>query len=197
MRLKGNFFVYQILFLISVLILMVGCQTQQEKTEMTEQQMLERGKLLVTVGDCDACHTPKNFGPNGPELDLTRRFSGRPEGMEVPPVDTSLLHDWAYLSHDLSSFVGPWGVSFPTNLTPDKETGIGTWQPEMFINAIRTGKHLGVPDGRPILPPMNTATLAQLTDEDLKAMFMYLKSLPAVKNKVPDPVPPGQIASVR
>ena len=193
MKVRGLVFVYLSLFFISFFALLIGCQTQQEKTEMTEQQMLERGKLLVTVGDCDACHTPKNFGPNGPELDMTRRFSGRPAGMEVAPVDTSLLHNWAYLSHDLSSFVGPWGVSFPANLTPDNETGIGTWQPEMFINAIRTGKHLGVADGRPILPPMSTATLAQLTDEDLKAMFMYLKSMPAVKNKVPDPLPPNMI----
>lgn len=181
------------LYLFSVIIVLIGCQAQQEKSEMTEQQMLERGKLLVTVGDCDACHTPKNFGPNGPELDMSRRFSGRPAGMEVALVDTSLLHSWAYLTHDLSAFVGPWGISFPANLTPDNETGIGTWQPEMFINAIRTGKHLGVADGRPILPPMSTETLAQLSDEDLKAMFMYLKSMPAVKNKVPDPIPPTQI----
>ena len=193
MRLKGIVFVYLFLIFISITLFFVGCDKQVANAEMTEQQMLEHGKLLVTVGDCDACHTPKNFGPNGPELDMTRRFSGRPAGMEIAPVDTSLLHNYAYLSHDLSSFIGPWGISFPANLTPDNETGIGTWQPEMFINAIRTGKHLGVADGRPILPPMTTATLAQLTDEDLKAMFMYLKSMPAVKNKVPDPIPPTQI----
>jgi hypothetical protein len=197
MKVKGLIFVYLSLVFVSATVLFIGCNKQEVKTEMTEQQMLERGKLLVTVGDCDACHTPKNFGLNGPELDMTRRFSGRPEGMEVAPVDTSLLHSWAYLSHDLSSFVGPWGISFSANLTPDNETGIGTWQPEMFINAIRTGKHLGVADGRPILPPMTTTHLSQLTDEDLKAMFMYLKSMPAVKNKVPDPIPPTQIAAVR
>ena len=190
MKVKGLVLVYLSLVFVSATVLFFGCDKQEVKTEMTEQQMLERGKLLVTVGDCDACHTPKNFGPNGPELDMTRRFSGRPAGMEVAPVDTSLLHNWAYLSHDLSAFVGPWGISFPANLTPDNETGIGTWQSEMFINAIRTGKHLGVADGRPILPPMTTSTLAQLTDEDLKAMFMYLKSMPSVSNKVPDPIPP-------
>ena len=63
------------LYLFSVIILLIGCQAQQEKSEMTEQQMLEREKLLVTVGNCDACHTPKNFGPNGTELDMSRRFS--------------------------------------------------------------------------------------------------------------------------
>ena len=180
-------------FITMFLLLAVACSNKTEKTEMTEQQMLERGKLLVTVGDCDACHTPKTFGPNGPDLDLTRRFSGSLEGMVLAPVDTSLLNNYAYLTHDLGAFIGPWGVSFPANLTPDNETGIGTWQPEMFINAIRTGKHLGVADGRPILPPMTTTTLAQLSDEDLKAMFMFLKSMPAIKNKVNDPLPPNMI----
>jgi hypothetical protein len=195
MKFKLIYFTYLFIVLIALAFISAGCENKQT-AEMTEQQMLERGKLLITVGDCEVCHTPKKFGPMGPELDSTRRFSGRPAGMEVAQIDTSLLNNWAYLSHDLSSFVGPWGVSFPANLTPDNETGIGTWQPEMFINAIRTGKHLGVADGRPILPPMTTSTLAQLTDEDLKAMFTYLKSMPAIKNKVPDPIPPQGLASL-
>jgi hypothetical protein len=67
----------------------------------------------------------------------------------------------------------------------------------MFITAMKTGKHLGVADGRPILPPMPWQSVARLSEEDLKAMFMYLKTLQAVKNKVPNPMPPGSIASVR
>jgi hypothetical protein len=126
-------------------------------------------------------------------MDMTRRLSGHPAGTTIPPVDTTLLHQWAYLSHDLTMAVGPWGVTFSANLTPDNETGIGTWQPEMFIRAIKTGKHLGVAEGRPIFPPMPWQSIARLSDEDLKAMFMYLKSLPAVKNKVPDPLPTNMI----
>lgn len=197
MKVKGLVFVYLSLFFVSAIALLVGCQSQPEKTEITDQQIIERGEFLVTAGGCDDCHTPKNFGPKGPELDMTRRFSGHPEGTPIPPVDTTLLHQWAYLSHDLTMAVGPWGVTFSANLTPDNETGIGTWQPEMFINAMKTGKHLGVADGRPILPPMPWQSVARLSEEDLKAMFMYLKTLPAVKNKVPNPMPPGSIASVR
>ena len=197
MKVKGLVFVYLSLFFVSAIALFVGCQSQPEKTEITDQQMIERGEFLVKAGGCDDCHTPKNFGPKGPELDMTRRFSGHPEGTPIPPVDTTLLHQWAYLSHDLTMAVGPWGVTFSANLTPDNETGIGTWQPEMFINAMKTGKHLGVADGRPILPPMPWQSVARLSEEDLKAMFMYLKTLPAVKNKVPNPMPPGSIASVR
>lgn len=197
MKVNGLVFVYLSLFLVSAVTLLISCDTQQEKTEMTERQMIEHGKFLVTVGGCDDCHTPKNFGPQGPELDMTRRLSGHPEGSQLAPVDTSLIGPWVYFASDLTAAVGPWGVSFSANLTPDKETGIGTWQPEMFINAMRTGKHLGVADGRPVLPPMPWQTLNHLSDEDLKAMFLYLKSLPAIKNKVPDPIPPHQIEAVR
>jgi len=197
MKPKGLVLVYLSLFIVSSVVLFISCENQPEKTEMTDQQMIERGKFLVTVGGCDDCHTPKNFGPRGPEMDMTRRLSGHPAGMEIPPVDTSLINQWVYLSHDLTMAVGPWGVSFSANLTPDNETGIGTWQPEMFITAMKTGKHLGVAEGRPILPPMPWQNLAQLPEEDLKCMFAYLKSLPAIKNKVPDPMPPGSIASVR
>ena len=193
MKAKGLVFVYLSLSFASVVILFIGCNNQQEKTEMTEQQMIERGEFLITAGGCDDCHTPKNFGPKGPEMDMTRRLSGHPAGTTIPPVDTTLLHQWAYLSHDLTMAVGPWGVTFSANLTPDNETGIGTWQPEMFIRAIKTGKHLGVAEGRPIFPPMPWQSIARLSDEDLKAMFMYLKSLPAIKNKVPEPLPPNMI----
>jgi len=197
MRSKGLVFVYLSLFFAAVAILFIGCNNQQEKTEMTEQQMIERGKFLVTVGGCDDCHTPKSFGPNGPKLDMSRRLSGHPEGTAIPPVDTSLIHHWAYLSHDLTMAVGPWGITFSANLTPDNETGIGTWQSEMFVNAMKTGKHLGVAEGRPIMPPMPWQNMAQLSEEDLRCMFAYFKSLPAVKNKVPDPLPPTAILAVK
>ena len=197
MKVKGNVLVYLILLIGSAVLLFVSCQGETTNKEMTQQEMVEKGKFMVTVGGCDDCHTPKNFGPNGPELDMSRRLSGHPAGSVVAPVDTSLLHQYAYFSHDLTTAIGPWGVSFSANLTPDNETGIGTWQPEMFVNALKTGKHLGVADGRPILPPMPWQNLSQLSEEDLKCMFAYLKSLPAVKNKVPDPLPPYQIAAVR
>jgi cytochrome c553 len=197
MKVKGNVLVCLILLFGSAVLLFVSCQGETTNKEMTQQEMIERGKFMVTVGGCDDCHTPKNFGPNGPELDMSRRLSGHSAGSVVAPVDTSLLHQYAYFSHDLTTAIGPWGVTFSANLTPDNETGIGTWQPEMFINAMKTGKHLGVSEGRPILPPMPWQNLSHLSEEDLKCLFAYLKSLPAVNNKVPDPIPPHQIAAIR
>ena len=98
----------------------------------------------------------------------------------------------AQTSGDLTAWSGPWGISYAANLTPDEETGTGAWDEAMFVSAIRSGQHLG--GGRPILPPMPWENYRGMTDEDLKAVFAYLKSLPPIKNQVPEPVlnpPPG------
>ena len=63
---------------------------------------------------------------------------------------------------------------------------------EIFIKAMRNGLHLGA--GRPILPPMPFMGLAGLSDADLKSVFAYLKSIKPISNKVPDPVPPNEVA---
>jgi hypothetical protein len=89
--------------------------------------------------------------------------------------------------------VGPWGISFSANLTPDSTTGIGAWTTENFIKTIRTGKHLGMEGGRSILPPMPWESMAEITDEDLSLIFNYFKSLPPIKNQVPAPVPPTDL----
>jgi hypothetical protein len=88
-----------------------------------------------------------------------------------------------------TAFSGPWGVSFAANLTPDQNTGLGIWTEEMFIKALRTGRHFGV--SRPILPPMPWQNFAKLNDDDLKAIWAYLRSIPAISNHVPDPLPPA------
>jgi hypothetical protein len=94
----------------------------------------------------------------------------------------------AITTSDLTAWAGPWGISFTSNLTPDVQTGMGGWTAESFIKTMRTGKHLGV--GRPLLPPMPWSSLAVLTDQDLKAVFAYLKSLKPMQNQVPEPLPP-------
>ena len=114
--------------------------------------------------------------------------------MPLPEVDLSMVQPgkWVLFTQDLTAAVGPWGASFSANLTPDPETGTGTWQPEMFINAMRTGRHLGA--GRPIMPPMPWEAIGKLSDEDLKSIFAYLKTIPPIKNKVPDPIPLDKLA---
>ena len=65
--------------------------------------------------------------------------------------------------------------------------GLAPWTPALFIQTMRSGKHLGA--GRPILPPMPWAGIGQLTDEDLRAVFAYLRTLKPVHNAVPAPLP--------
>ena len=85
---------------------------------------------------------------------------------------------------------GPWGTSFTANLTPDRETGPGKWSVETFIAAMKTGRHEG--KGRQILPPMPVENLAALSDEDIRDLFAFLRSLPPVRNRVPAPTDPGE-----
>jgi mono/diheme cytochrome c family protein len=147
-----------------------------------------RGKYLVTVLGCNDCHTPLEMGPKGPEPDMTRMLSGHPEGMVMPPppqLAPDAPWNWAGAA-TLTAFAGPWGTSYAANLTPDPNTGIGIWTEEMFVKALRTGRHMG--QSREILPPMPWQWAGQMTDEDLSAVFAYLRSIPAIKNRVPEPV---------
>ncbi len=154
--------------------------------------LIARGKYLVTIGSCNDCHSPKNFTPQGPVVDETRALSGSPSSNPVPAIPAGVLapDKWGALAaNDLTAWAGPWGVSFARNLTPDKETGLGSWTEAMFIKALRTGKDMG--EGRPILPPMPWDMIGKATDSDLKAIFAYLKSLKPIKNAVHDPIPPA------
>ena len=154
-----------------------------------DQATIQRGALLVGVGGCMDCHTPFKMGAKGPEKDLARGLSGHPATLRlgIPP---KLDSDWNWAgSATMTAFVGPWGTSYAANLTPDRETGIGTWKESDFINSMRTGKHLGV--ARPIMPPMPWQALGKLAAADLKAIYAYLMAQPAISNRVPDFQPPA------
>ncbi|MCZ7600881.1 MAG: cytochrome c [Gammaproteobacteria bacterium] len=152
---------------------------------------LARGKYVVTTSGCNDCHTPWIMGPNGPEPDMSRMLSGHPQDIEVTaPVELTGEPWVAAVSGTNTAWSGPWGVSFTANLTPDPESGIGKWTLRNFRDTIRTGRHLG--RGRVILPPMPIPMYKHFTDEDLEAIYTYLQSIPAVSNKVPEPLPPAQ-----
>jgi mono/diheme cytochrome c family protein len=148
---------------------------------------IERGRYLVAIGGCSDCHTPWKMGPKGPEPDTTMMFAGHPEGVVMPPPPALPPGPWLWLGGATNTaFAGPWGVSYSFNLTPDQNTGIGIWTEDMFVKAMRTGRHMG--QSRQILPPMPWPAIAQMTDQDLQAVFAFLKSLPPIKNRVPDAV---------
>jgi mono/diheme cytochrome c family protein len=154
--------------------------------DTTGADLLARGEYLAEIAGCNDCHTPLKFGPNGPELDMSQHLAGHPAGL-VMPEPPKVTQPWLWVGAGTNTaFAGPWGVSYAINLTSDEETGIGLWSEQVFVNALKTGRHMGV--GRPILPPMPWPSYAKMSDEDLKALFAYLKQVPPKKNKVPDPV---------
>ena len=151
------------------------------------QDPVERGRLLVVGGLCHDCHTPKKIGPAGPEPDLDLALSGHPESAGVlQPFKGDGGPYSTHTNDHLTAWSGAWGVSFAANLTPDNNTGIGIWTEQMFVDALKTGKHMGT--ARPILPPMRWNWLSQLPDDDLKAIFAYLKSIKPIANRVPVPL---------
>lgn len=156
-----------------------------------DTKKVERGGYLVKIMVCNDCHTPWTMGPNGPEPDMTRMLSGHPQDLVMPDPPNLGDSPWVWVGAGTNTaFAGPWGVSFTANLTPDPETGLGKWTEQTFIQALRTGRHEG--QGRPILPPMPYPMYREATDEDLSAIFAYLQSIPAIKNRVPLPIDPPE-----
>jgi mono/diheme cytochrome c family protein len=108
---------------------------------------VERGKYLVTAGDCSACHTR----PGG------QAFAGG------RPIET------------------PFGTVVAANITPDEQTGIGSWTDEEFIAAVKSGIRKG---GAHLYPAMPYPYFAKMTDDEVRAMRAYLATVPALYNRV-------------
>jgi len=164
-------------------------QPRKEPAPMSQAERVRLGKHLVSTSACHDCHTPWTVGPKGPGPDMTRALSGHPESMQLPPAPPASGPWIVSAAATNTAWAGPWGTSFTANLTPDKETGLGAWSEQNFVRAIRTGRHMG--QGRPILPPMPVPVYQNFSDDELKAIFAYLQSIPAIKNRVPNPRPPA------
>jgi mono/diheme cytochrome c family protein len=136
-------------------------------TPCAAETQVERGKYLASLGGCMDCHTPGYFFG---KPDMARYLAGSEVGFEIPGV----------------------GVFHGPNLTPDKETGLGSWTDEQIVTAIQKGLR---PDGRMLAPIMPWRALANLTKDDAQAIVAYLRSIPAVENKVPGPFGPSEKAT--
>ena len=165
-----------------------AAKSPQSSPATAPSSRVERGRYLVLTSACNDCHTPLKGGPNGPEPDLSRLLSGHPEQMKVQRPKSGTPPWIVSVAATNTAWAGPWGVSFPANLTPDLETGIGAWSEQDFVATIRSGRHLG--RGRAILPPMPIPAYSNFTEDDLRAIFAYLRTVPAIKNRVPAPLPP-------
>ena len=138
------------------------------KATAADTAQVARGQYLVQLGGCNDCHTP---GYLLGKADMARFLGGSDVGFETPGLGT---------------VVAP-------NLTPDKDTGLGTWTKDEIATAIQTGVR---PDGRMLAPVMPWRAYAALTKSDVGAIVDYLKSLPPISNKVPGPFGPSEKPSV-
>ncbi len=172
------------------------------KTEATVQyggfpNQVEWGKHLVAMGGCSDCHTPKSMTGAGLMPDTSMFLAGHPANVPPPDVDRKELEKKGLaLTNDLTTWVGPWGISYSANLTPS-ESGIGNWNEGEFLNVFKNGKFNGLQASRNLLPPMDGVAQGlrhAASDNELKAMFAYLKTLKPVNNAVPTPVPPENLA---
>ncbi|HEY0005080.1 MAG TPA: cytochrome c [Pyrinomonadaceae bacterium] len=130
-----------------------------ERKFETTPQRLERGKYLAeNVSGCFGCHTVLDWSKPGAPVTAGKEGSG---------------HTWAHQEM-------PWLVA--SNITPDKETGIGNWSDDALARAIREGISQ---DGRALFPIMPYESFRRMSDEDLASIIVYLRSVPPVRNQLP------------
>ena len=120
---------------------------------------IQRGRYLVLSSDCGGCHNRGTDDPNDPNW-----LAGY---MPNTPGQPFLVGTFK---------------TYPANLTPDKETGLGNWTPQDIFNALTIGKDT---DGMYLCPPMPWLAWREKSDDELWAIVAYLRSIKPVKNAVP------------
>ncbi len=141
-----------------------------------QSALIEHGKYIATIAGCNDCHTdlkPEYLDPT--KLALPQILTMALDGKDA-------LDQNKYMAGGRLFDLGPAGMVYTANLTPDKETGLGDWTDEQIKVAIRTGQR---PDGRILVPVMPYNSFNSMADTDLDAVVAYIRSIPAVKNKVP------------
>jgi hypothetical protein len=191
--------------LISMSILLFRCNTSTDKTADDSpppatattanggfESQVKWGEHLVTTSGCQDCHSPKKMTPMGPDIDSSVMLAGYMGGSPEKDVNRKDMQAKGLgVTRDLTAWIGPWGVSYAANLTSDS-TGIGNWKEEQFMRALREGKYKGLADSRTLLPPMPWQMYRNFTDDEIKAIFAFLKTTKPVRNVVPSPLPPVQ-----
>lgn len=181
---------YQIVLLIAFVILITSIPDLLASRDIDKEIKTKFGKLLTEEFGCVDCHTPKIVINNQVLIDENRMFSGHQQDNILPEFPPELVAPgkWKGLyTADMTAWGGPWGISYAANLTPDKKTGIGNLSEENFISILGLGIHSTL--SRKIMPPMPWNEISRLNKQELGAIYLYLKTIKPIKNKVPEAVP--------
>lgn len=155
------------------------------------ESQVKWGEHLVTIGGCNDCHTPKKMTPMGPVDDSTLLLSGHPESLPAPDVDRKATESKGLVvTSDFTAWIGPWGITYSANLTPD-DSGTGKWTESQFLYALKNSISKGLAGSRPLMPPMSMMPVKHMTDDELKAIFAYLRTVKPIKNNSVQPTPPA------
>lgn len=180
-----------IIIITTSLLAIISCSdgtAESSNIGVTNDSLIARGGYLVTVIGCGDCHSPKVMTAMGPMTDTSMPLSGYRAGTELPSINTDeLKKGWALFNGEGTAMVSPLGVSFAANLTSDT-SGIGMWSFQQFKIAMTEGKFKGLKNSRDLLPPMPWANYKAMSEEDLQAIFAYLKSTKPIRNVVPAPM---------
>lgn len=165
-----------------------------DESAVDSVDLIKRGSYLVAISGCNDCHSPKMMTPQGPVPDAENLLAGYSASRPFKDYNKQLVLSGSSVMFNIenTAFAGPWGLSFAANLTPD-DTGLGNWSLEQFDLAMRKGKWKGIQEARSLLPPMPWQNYQTMTDEDLSAIFAYLKSIKPVKNLVPANIGPNAL----
>jgi mono/diheme cytochrome c family protein len=154
------------------------------------ESQVQWGERIVLIGGCNDCHTPKKMTPMGPADDSSLYLSGHPENLPAPQVDRKQIESKGLITTaDFTSWIGPWGITYSANLTPDA-TGTGNWTEDQFVFALKNMMSKGLPASRHLLPPMSLMPAKEFSDDELKAVFAYLRTIKPIKNNSVQPTPP-------
>ena len=188
---------------LATIFLLSKCNTENGPNQNAEVKMDDTvsyggyktpeqwGQHIVTIAGCSDCHTPKKMTSTGPEPNIELALSGHPANMPSPDIDRNQIQSKGLaVTDDLTAWAGPWGISYAANITSDSTTGIGNWSLEQFITCLRKGKYMGLEKARNLLPPMPWQDFQNMTDNEMKAVFAYLKSTKPIHNIVPQAAAP-------
>jgi mono/diheme cytochrome c family protein len=159
-----------------ILIIASAATSARASGDVPQDDLVTHGKYIATIAGCVTCHTP-----------LKEEYQN-PQSLSLEQIQTLAFNDLEasdqakLLAGGRLFDLGPAGLVFTRNITPDEDTGIGAWTEDQIKLAVKTGISA---DGKMLFPVMPYHVYNGMADADVEAVIAYLQSVVAVNNTVP------------